>query len=76
MLTTKQLDDATGNRSITKVTVEQIENAIAKALSDLTGGEYEVRLNKLDLNQGLNAWLTDSSLLELTLRRRVDPAPF
>jgi hypothetical protein len=30
---------------------------------------YKVSISKLDLNHGLNAWLSDSSYIELSLSR-------
>lgn len=58
-----------GHRPIKTVSVQQIEDAFSKALGELTGTAYKVSINKLDMNHGLNAWLSDSSSIELTLSR-------
>jgi hypothetical protein len=57
------------NRPIKSTSIQQIEEAFSKALGELTGMAYKVTVNKLDLNHGLNAWLSDSSYIELTLTR-------
>lgn len=59
-----------GHRPLKTVTIEQIESAISKALFELTGQEYEVDVNRFDLNPELNAWASDSALLDLKLRKR------
>lgn len=54
-------------RPIKTVSVRQIEDAFSAALGSLTGCAYKVTINKLDFNVGLNAWISDTSSLELTL---------
>jgi len=54
-------------RPIKTVSVLQLEDAFSAALGSLTGCAYKVTINKLDLNVGLNAWISDTSSLELTL---------
>jgi hypothetical protein len=58
-----------GHRPIKTASIQQIEEAFSKALGELTGMAYKVNINKLDLNRGLNAWLSDSSYIELELSR-------
>jgi len=56
-------------RPIKTASIQQIEEAFSKALGELTGMAYKVSINKLDLNHGLNAWLSDTSYIELSLSR-------
>jgi hypothetical protein len=58
-----------GHRPIKTASINQIEEAFSKALGELTGMAYKVSINKLDLNPELNAWLSDTSYIELTLSR-------
>ena len=57
------------HRPIKTASILQIEEAFSKALGELTGMAYKVSINKLDLNHGLNALLSDSSYIELELSR-------
>lgn len=68
----KSQDETTpdwGHRPIKTASINQIEEAFSKALGELTGMPYKVSINKLDLNHGINAWLSDSSYIELSLSR-------
>ena len=56
-----------GHRPIKTASIQQIEEAFSKALGELTGMAYKVSINKLDLNHGLNAWIHDTSCIELSL---------
>jgi hypothetical protein len=55
------------HRPIKTASIQQIEEAFSKALGELTGMAYTVSINKFDLNYGPNAWLSDSSHIELSL---------
>ncbi|MEB5667398.1 hypothetical protein [Aeromonas veronii] len=55
------------HRPIKSVSIEQLEMAFSNALDELTGKKYKVTISKLDLSPDHNAWLSDSSYLELTL---------
>jgi len=65
----KKAWDEFTRRPLKTVTLEQIENAFAKALNDLTGQPYKVDLLRLDLNGGSAAWFTDAALIDLKVSK-------
>ena len=54
-------------RPLKTVSLKEIEEAFSKALGELTGKPYDVSITKLDLNPSQNAWVFDTSAMELTL---------
>jgi len=64
-------------RPIKSVSIDEIEKAFAKALSDLTRGDYEVDIQSLNLSPD-NQWHADDSLMNLKISKRVslDDSPF
>lgn len=72
MQTTEQQDEA--RRTIKAASIQELEQAFAKALSDLVGERYNVTVNKLDFVSGINS-LFDQANLEITASRRID-GPF
>ena len=62
-------------RPIKAVSIDQIEQAISKALLELTGQEYEIDVNRLDLNPEPNSWANDTALMDLKLSKKTKKDP-
>ena len=46
----KKEQDVSFENKLKKLSAGQIEQAVEKAISELVGGEYQVKINKLDFN--------------------------
>ena len=58
------------SRPLKKVSLQQVEQAFSKALEELTGQQYTVDVQKMDLNPDSNAWTTDTALLDLKVSKK------
>lgn len=64
-------------RPIKSLSIDAIEQAFSKALSDLTQENYEVDIQQFNLNPD-GHWHSDNSLMNLKITKRVsfDDSPF
>jgi hypothetical protein len=58
------------SRPLKKVSLDQVEQAFSKALEERTGQQYTVDVRKMDLNSELNAWATDTAVLDLKVSKK------
>ena len=59
-----------GERKLKKFSVEQIEEAISKSISELIGDEYSVKINKINYEKDNMAFANDSHEINLSIQRR------
>jgi len=60
------------DRPIKKVSIQDLEVALSKFLSEMVGVEYDVTVTRLDLEPTPEAWIYDECLLNLRIRSPVE----
>lgn len=61
-----------GFRALKEAGSKTIQDAITKAICELTGEEYEVDINSIDFDSDSGAWMRDRTKIVLTAKRTTD----
>jgi len=62
-----------GYRALKELGSKAIQDAIEKAICELTGEEYQVDVNRVEFDNDTGSWMHDEVIVTFSTRRKLGP---